>query len=102
MNNISFPSVSKVVQTNQTSQTSSTTPFEAQKSFASVLKQSIEKVNEAQIESDVLTQKLANGENVDLHQVMIASQKASITLSATMEIRNKVIEAYQEVMRMQV
>ncbi|TKC18654.1 flagellar hook-basal body complex protein FliE [Robertmurraya kyonggiensis] len=102
MNNISFPSVSKVFQTNQTSQASSTTPFEAQKSFASVLKESIEKVNEAQIESDVMTEKLARGEDVDLHQVMVASQKASITLSATMEIRNKVIEAYQEVMRMQV
>ncbi|MEQ2526479.1 flagellar hook-basal body complex protein FliE [Robertmurraya yapensis] len=102
MNNISFPNVSKVFQTNQTSQTSSTTPFEAQKSFASVLKESIEKVNQAQLESDVMTEKLARGENVDLHQVMIASQKASVTLSATMEIRNKVVEAYQEVMRMQV
>lgn len=49
-----------------------------------------------------MTEKLARGENVDLHQVMIASQKANITLQATIEIRNKVIEAYQEIMRMQV
>jgi flagellar hook-basal body complex protein FliE len=49
-----------------------------------------------------MAEKLARGENVELHEVMIASQKASITLAATMEIRNKVIEAYQEVMRMQI
>jgi len=45
---------------------------------------------------------MALGENVELHDVMIASQKASITLQATMEVRNKVVEAYQEIMRMQV
>lgn len=78
------------------------TPFEAQKSFASVLKESIDKVNELQVQSDKATEKLVNGENIDLHQVMIASQKASIAMQATLEIRNKVIEAYQETMRMQV
>ena len=49
-----------------------------------------------------MTNKLINGENVELHEVMIAAQKASITLNATIEIRNKVIEAYQEIMRMNV
>ena len=77
-------------------------PFEAQKSFSSFLKQSIEKVNEAQIESDQLTEKLARGQDVDLHQVMIASQKSSVTMQLTLEVRNKAIEAYQEMMRMQV
>ncbi|MDQ0156819.1 flagellar hook-basal body complex protein FliE [Robertmurraya andreesenii] len=101
MNNVSFPNMSRIFKEADVSKTTAT-PYEAQKSFASVLKQSIEKVNEAQIQSDVMTEKLARGENVDLHQVMIASQKASITLQATMEVRNKVIEAYQEVMRMQV
>lgn len=102
MNNVSFPSVSRVFKDNSQVYAPTSTPYEAQKSFASVLKQSIEKVNEAQIQSDTMTKKLAMGENVDLHQVMIASQKASVSLQATMEIRNKVIEAYQEVMRMQV
>lgn len=101
MNNVMFSNVSQIIQPKGAS-THTYTPFEAQQSFASVLKESIEKVNEAQIQSDVMTKKLALGENVDLHQVMIASQKASVTLQATMEIRNKVIEAYQEVMRMQV
>ena len=59
-------------------------------------------MNEAQIVSDELTEKLAKGQNVDLHEVMIASQKSSVTMQLTLEVRNKAIEAYQEMMRMQV
>ena len=78
------------------------TPYEAQQSFANSLKEAIAKVNDRQITSDKYTQKLIKGEDVELHEVMIASQKASITLNATIEVRNKVIEAYQEIMRMSV
>lgn len=78
------------------------TPGEAQKQFSTLLKESIDTVNNAQIESDVLTEKMARGEQVDLHNVLITSKKASIMLSTTLEIRNKAIEAYQEIMRMQV
>lgn len=83
-------------------QTAKVSPFEAQQNFGAMLKDAIRSVNEQQTVSDKLTDKLIRGEDVELHQVMIASQKASITLNATMEIRNKVIEAYQEVMRMPV
>ena len=78
------------------------TPFESQKSFGTFLKDAIQEVNVQQIESDKMTQKLILGENVDLHNVMITAQKASIALNATMEVRNKVIEAYQEIIRMPV
>lgn len=73
-----------------------------QKDFSKMLKASIEKVNQSQLEAEKVTQKLVNGEQIDLHNVMITSQKALITLQTTVEVRNKVIEAYQEVMRMQV
>lgn len=76
--------------------------MEAQKSFANTLREAIDKVNDYQVQSDTLTNKLIQGENVELHEVMIAAQKANITLNATVEIRNKVIEAYQEIMRMTV
>ncbi|PLR97279.1 flagellar hook-basal body complex protein FliE [Bacillus sp. T33-2] len=103
MNNVTFNPVGQLVKPfNVKGAAPSTTPYEAQKSFSSVLKQSIEKLNHAQLESDKMTEKLARGENVDLHQVMITAQKASISMQATLEIRNKVIEAYQEMMRMQV
>lgn len=78
------------------------TSSEAQEKFGNFLKSAIENVNADQKASDVLTEKLIRGEDVELHNVMIASQKASITLSATLEIRNKVVEAYQEIMRMPV
>lgn len=78
------------------------TPHEAQQNFAATLKNAIAEVNAQQIQSDTLTNKLIKGDDVDLHEVMIAAQKASITLNATMEIRNKVVEAYQEIMRMNV
>ena len=77
-------------------------PAEAQRAFSQFLKEAINEVNKQQMESDQLTTKLAKGENVDLHNVMIASQKASVSLQLAIEVRNKVIEAYQELMRMQV
>ncbi|MDS9470577.1 flagellar hook-basal body complex protein FliE [Sporosarcina pasteurii] len=78
------------------------TSYEAQQSFGSFLKEAINNTNVQQINSDLLTRKLVQGEHVDLHEVMIAAQKASITLNATMEVRNKVVEAYQEIIRMPV
>lgn len=89
--------------TNDTNKLSNpATPYEAGQKFASFLNDAIKSVNDQQIQSDALTEKLINGQDVDLHEVMIASQKASITLNATMEVRNKVIDAYQEIMRMSI
>ncbi len=55
-----------------------------------------------QVQSDLATEALAKGQVDDLHQVMIMAQKASITLETTCAIQRKVIDAYNEVMRMQV
>ena len=59
-------------------------------------------VSDQQNSSDALIQKLAAGENVDLHQVMIASEEASISMQVTLAMRDKLVAAYQEVMRMSV
>ena len=67
-----------------------------------MLKDAINQVNETQATSDVYTNKLVNGQDVELHDVMIASQKANVTLNTALSIRNKAVEAYQEVMRMSV
>lgn len=69
--------------------------------FQSLLVNALHQVEAAQKESMVMTNKLITGEVDDLHQVMIAAQKASITLDLTVQVRNKVVEAYQEIMRMQ-
>ena len=76
--------------------------YEVQQSFGTFLKDAINDVNNKQIESDLMTEKLVRGENVELHDVMISAQKAAIALNATMEMRNKVVEAYQEIIRMPV
>jgi flagellar hook-basal body complex protein FliE len=81
---------------------STPTPYEAQQSFGTFLKDAIQEVNNKQSQSDLMTEKLVRGGDVELHDVMITSQKASIALNATMEVRNKVIEAYQEIIRMPV
>lgn len=102
MANVSFPSVQQIFTTNNTNTAKATTSFEPQQSFASVLKDSINQLNQTQVDADNMTTKLINGDNVDLSQVMITQQKANITLQAAVEVRNKVIDAYQEMMRMQV
>ena len=74
----------------------------AAKTFGELLDQSIEQVNNLQVQADKLSQDLATGRLEDLHTVMVAMAKASLALEFTIQVRNKVIEAYQEIMRTQV
>ncbi|MGQ9454282.1 MAG: flagellar hook-basal body complex protein FliE [Armatimonadota bacterium] len=71
-------------------------------SFKQIVKKAISEVNNLQKEADELAVKLATGDIEDVHRAMIAMQKAKLALDLTIQVRNKVIEAYQEVMRMQV
>ncbi len=70
--------------------------------FGETLKKFLSDVNELQLEADEQMQRLAAGEVENLHDVMIAVEKANISFELLVEIRNKVLEAYQELMRMQV
>ena len=62
----------------------------------------VSKVNDIQVKSDKSIQGLASGENKNLHEVMIEVEKASISFQFMTQVRNKALEAYQEVMRMPV
>jgi len=53
-------------------------------------------------QADALGQQLASGELTDLHEYMAASTKASLAVELTVAIRDKAVEAYQEIMRMQI
>lgn len=66
------------------------------------MKAAIEGVNDIQVTSDKKTEALAKGQLGNLHDVMITAQKASITLETTVQVQQKVIDAYNEIMRMQV
>lgn len=70
-------------------------------SFSKVLNDRLNNLEELQTKADELTDKMVTGEVQDIHKVMIASEEAQIALQLTVQIRNKVIEAYQEVSRMQ-
>ena len=72
-------------------------------SFASVLRSGIERVNEAQQQSGASQRAFERGDpGVDLPQVMIDMQKASIAFRGAVEVRNRMIAAYQEIMNMPV
>ena len=73
-----------------------------EKSFAATLKDAVSSVNVAQKESDYKMQELATGKSQNIHETMIAAEKADIALRLMVQVRNKMIEAYQEMMRMQV
>ncbi|MDO9536593.1 MAG: flagellar hook-basal body complex protein FliE [Bacillota bacterium] len=70
--------------------------------FGNLYRDAMNKVNQQQIESGIATQGLISGEIEDLHQVMIASEKAKLSLQLTVQITNKLIEAYKEITRMQI
>ncbi|MBC7341684.1 MAG: flagellar hook-basal body complex protein FliE [Clostridia bacterium] len=74
----------------------------APQSFLTALKDAWNQVNYLQEQADQVTQAYLAGQIQDVHQVMIATEEANLALQLTVQIRNKIIEAYQEVSRMQI
>lgn len=71
--------------------------------FAQVLKSSIDKVNETQVQAHQMAEKIAAGDNSqNLHEVMIALQTASVSFQEMVQVRNKLVTAYQDIMNTQV
>ena len=69
-------------------------------SFGRMLTDSLKQVNRLQVEADSSINDLATGKQTDIHRTMIAMEKASISFELLMQIRNKVISAYDRIMRM--
>lgn len=71
--------------------------------FAQVLQNSIAQVNQAQQQAEGMAAKFAAGDgNANLHEVMIALQKANVSFQEMVQVRNKLVSAYNDVMNMQV
>jgi flagellar hook-basal body complex protein FliE len=68
--------------------------------FAEVLKSSVMKVNQLQIDADNMTNRLALGEVEDISEVSIAVEKAELALRLMIQIRDKMVDAYQQISRM--
>lgn len=69
--------------------------------FGDLLKQALQEVNEAQHVAEVEARNLMTGESTDMHTAILAVQKADVSFQMMMAVRSKLIEAYREVMRMQ-
>jgi len=71
-------------------------------SFREFLNQALQNVSQLEKESDTITNDFISGKTDSIHSVLIASEKASIAMDLVLEVRNKVLDAYSEIMRMQV
>jgi len=71
-------------------------------SFAAVLEESLAQVSTLQRQADQVIGELATGGSTSLHETMLALDKADLSFRLMMQVRNKIVEAYQEVLRMQV
>ena len=77
-------------------------PSSSGPTFGEYLQGAISEVNKAQLHAGDMATRFAAGENLDVHQVMISSQEASVALNLAIQVRNKLVEGYQELMRVNV
>lgn len=70
-------------------------------SFSKVLGEAVNKVNDTEINSNNKIEALIKGEDVSIHEVMLAMQESQLSLQALIEVRNKTVEAYQEINKLQ-
>lgn len=71
-------------------------------SFFDALQNSLQEANQNQIEADQSVKDLIAGKTKNIHETMLQLQKADLSLKTMMQVRNKVLEAYKEIMKMQV
>lgn len=76
--------------------------IEKRDEFSEFLTEAINNVNESQLNSEHYKKMLATGELDNLHDLTIASDKADVALQVTLSIRNKIVDAYKEIMRIQI
>lgn len=79
-----------------------TTGTDISKQFSELLHAAMDQTTEQKAVTDQLTTQFITGDLNDIHNLMIETEKAAIGLELTVQVRNKVIEAYQEIMRMQI
>lgn len=77
-------------------------PIDNKVNFGEILTNAMQDVNQMQIESNEYKELLAIGELDNLHDLTIAAEKANVSLQVTMSIRSKIVEAYKEIMRIQI
>ncbi|MGQ9531350.1 MAG: flagellar hook-basal body complex protein FliE [Desulfotomaculales bacterium] len=71
-------------------------------SFAETLRQAVDKLNETQLRADRTLAQFLTGEIQDVHQVVLAMEEARLAMQLAVQVRNRIVEAYQELSRMQI
>jgi flagellar hook-basal body complex protein FliE len=71
-------------------------------SFAQQLQNAVQNVEQAQVERDMSVEDMVSGEVIEAHDVMIAAEEAQLTFELMLEVRNKLLESYNQIMQMQV
>ncbi len=80
-----------------------TSSVSGQSEFSDILKQSVDKVNDSQMNAKKLADAFQTGDpGVQVSEVMVALQKSNVSFQAMLQVRNKLVNAYQEIMNMQV
>jgi len=92
-------SIGPVKDFQQPGKTQAATPQTGGPSFKDTLNKFLSDVNDIQNKADESIEKMAAGEITDVHQVMSTVEEANVAFNMMMEIRNKVMDAYQEIMR---
>jgi flagellar hook-basal body complex protein FliE len=70
-------------------------------SFKDILKDSLDKLNEKQVESDNITNEFVSGGDVEIHEMMLSMEEAKMSLQLAIQVRNKVVDAVKELTNMQ-
>jgi flagellar hook-basal body complex protein FliE len=91
---ISLTQFGQIAKTNQSTS--------AINNFSQILNKAINDLSQKENTANQAIASLAAGEDIDLHQVMLAMEEADISLQLALKVRNKLVEAYQDIMRMQV
>ncbi len=96
--------IQKAAQTGQVESTQSTQASGSVQGagFGDVLNQFVGEVNQKQIASSQAVNDLISGKEIPLHQAMITMQEAGVAFQLMVEVRNKLLEGYQDLMRMQI
>jgi flagellar hook-basal body complex protein FliE len=75
---------------------------ESASSFSNILSDALDNIKETETEAQAANQALLTGESDDIHTALIAAQKANVAVSLAVEVRNRVVEAYNKITEMQV
>jgi flagellar hook-basal body complex protein FliE len=100
--------LNNVNNTNNTTNANSTTankanekPAEGKTTFGEMLGKSLDEIDTQMASTSDSIEKLVSGQDVDIHEFILETEKTAATVNLTMQVRNKVVSAYEEIMRMQ-